>query len=152
MEMPSAAEIKAQLSAAQEACWIQQEKADVEERALGGQLAAIEQVEREVAQKAAAEEEAAWQVAAAAEVAHLAEIEWAWLVKEQEDAENKQKAEEEKLLGQATDDDEDDIRPGETLVQSVQHWLKAMGKEQESSGDEAGGKRKMDKACSQCEN
>ena len=135
--MPSAAEIKAQLAAAQEACQIQQEKANAEERALGEQLAVIEQAEheeaeRKAAQKAAATAEAAWQ----------AEIEQAQLAKEQEDAENRWKAEEEKSLGQAADD-EDDIRLGETLVQSVHRQLKAMGKEQESSGDKVGGKKKL---------
>ena len=73
-------------------------------------------------------------------------------MKEQEEAENRQKAEEEKSSGQVVDEElsDRDIRLGETLMDSVNHQLKAMGKEGDSSDDEAAGKRKMDKACSQC--
>ena len=87
-----------------------------------------------------------------AEAAHLAEIEQVRIAKEQEEAEIRRKAEEEKSSGQVADEElsDRDIRQGETLMDSVNCRLKAMGKEGDLSDDEAAGKRKMDKACSRC--
>ena len=89
---------------------------------------------------------------AAAEAARLVEIEWVRLAKEQEEVENRWKADEEKSSGAVADEElsDQDIRPGETLMDSVNCRLKAMGKEGNSSDDEAAGKRNMDKACSRC--